>query len=358
MYKNTVFYMMIGLFLLAFVSMPCCVANDDDTVSVIDQRGKSVTIPKNIDRIVVIPKPAASLIFTIDGTEERIVGMHPDVKSLIEKDNVLANIAPGLKDVSTNFVKSGFEPNVEEILKLEPDVIIQWGDRGDDIIAPLEATGIPTVGIVFGNFENTTMLYGKILGKEEQAAKLIDYHHNLRQEIMSTTSQISDQDKPRVLTLYLGNQDQFSIIGFDWIELSGGINVADELSIYGDSANMEQVIAWNPDIIYIFPSATFTPEQVLSNDIEGQDWSSINAAKNGNIYAVPEGVHWWGPPNQEIPLMWEWLVEIQHPELLDYDVRLDLVDFYLEYYDYHLSDEEIDVILRCDMNQGLPCCCA
>jgi len=359
MHTNNVFYMMVGILLLSFVSVSCCMANnDDDTITVIDQRGKEVTIPSNVERIVVVPKPAASLLVTIDGTEERIVGMHPDVKSLVEEGNILGKIAPGLNDISTDFVKSGFEPNVEEILKLEPDVIIQWGDMGNDIIDPLEVTGIPTVGIVFGDFENTTMLYGKILGKEEQAAKLVDYHHNLHQEIMAVTSQIPEQDKPRVLSLYSGNQDQFSIVGFDWIELSGAINVADELSTYGDSANMEQIITWNPDIIYIFTSDDFTPEQVLNNDIEGQDWSSINAVKTGNVYAIPEGTHWWGPPNQEIPLMWEWLVEIQHPELFDYDVRQDLVNFYLEYFDYSLSDEEIDTILCCDMNQGASCCCA
>lgn len=338
-------------------AIPCFAVNDDDdSIVVVDQRGKSVTIPKNIERIVVVPKPSASLIVTIDGTDERIVGMHPDAKALIDKGNILGRIAPDLKNASTDFVKSDFEPNVEEILKLKPDVVIQWADRGDDIIAPIEAAGIPTIGIVFGEFENTTKLFGKILGKEDRADKLIVYYRNLHQDIRTKTSKIPTENKPRILTISRGNEGQFSISGFDWIDLCGGINVASDLGTYGKSANLEQITAWNPDILYIFLSAGFAPDKILNNEIEGQDWSSIKAVKNGKVYAIPEGAHWWGPPNQEIPLMWEWLVEIQYPDLFDFDLRQDIADFYSEYYDYNVSSDEIDEILHCDMNQGLACC--
>lgn len=331
-------------------------SNLNETITIIDQRGEEVTIPKDVKRIVAIPKPSASLLYTLDGSSERIVGVHPSAMSTI-KNGILGEIDPSFKNVSTGFVKSGFEPNVEEVLKLHPDVVIQWGDRGDDIIKPLEDAGIPTVGIVFGDFENTTRIYGQILGKEERAEELINYYSQKKEEIEEKTSQIPDSEKPRVLNVYMSNDGKLGLRGFDWINLSGGINVAEDLRTYGDTVNMEQVQVWNPDIIYIFESDGFTPAKILNNEIEGQDWSKINAVNNSRVYAIPEGAHWWGPPNQEIPLMWEWLVEIQYPDLFDYDLRQDLKDFYSEFYDYQLSEDQVDKILHCDLNKGLGLSC-
>ena len=115
-------------------------------------------------------------------------------------------------------------------------------------------------------------------------------------------------------------------------------------------------MVWNPDIIYIGNFGPCNPQEILNNEIEGQDWSSISAVKNNRVYKVPLGGFRWTPPNQESPLMWKWLAEIQHPDLFDYDLRQDMKDFYSEFYGYDLSEEQVDEILHCDMNKDLSCC--
>lgn len=72
-------------------------------------------------------------------------------------------------------------------------------------------------------------------------------------------------------------------------DLTGGVNVAED-TISFSNVDMEQVLAWNPDIIYIsnFAYGEY-PEDILQNKIEGQDWKQINAVKSGKVYKIPMG---------------------------------------------------------------------
>ena len=119
------------------------------------------------------------------------------------------------------------------------------------------------------------------------------------------------------------------------------------------TASMEQILVWNPDIIYVGNFDDLTPREILNNEIECQDWNSVSAVKNSRAYKVPLGGYRWDPPNQESPLMWKWLLHVHHPDLFDYDLRQDITNFYLKFYEYELSGEQIDKILHCDMNKEL-----
>ena len=355
---------MVGCLLLTVVVMSGCInceETEEETITITDHRGKEVEIPKNVERIVAITVPAISLICAIDGSGERIVGMNPVAMKAI-RDGVLGEMYPYLKTVPTNFVKGMFEPNVEEVLKLEPDVVFQLASRGENVIKPLEDAGIPTIGLLDGTqeyLETWMTIFGKVLGKEDKAAELIEYHHTVLHEIKEKTSQIAENEKPKVLYLPWGPRGlktAGSKVYPQWYtDLTGGINVAKELKGY-QTVSMEQIIVWDPDIIYVGNFGPCNPQEILDNEIEGQDWIFISAVKNNRVYKVPLGGFRWTPPNQESPLMWKWLAEIQHPDLFDYDLRQDMKDFYSEFYGYDLSEEQVDEILHCDMNKDLSCC--
>ena len=43
---------------------------------------------------------------------------------------------------------------------------------------------------------------------------------------------------------------------------------------------------------------------------------------------------------------------IVQPEIFsDYDIRTEISDFYKDYYGYELSDEQLDSLLRLDLNK-------
>ncbi|WP_373840220.1 ABC transporter substrate-binding protein [Methanospirillum sp.] len=252
-----------------------------------------------------------------------------------------------------------FEPNVEEILKLEPDVVFQWAQYGEELYKPLEDAGIPVICLKYGtqeDLETWIKLFGEVLDRQEQADKLITYQQGMNAKIKEKTENIAEEDKPRVLSLPYG--DQLTVSGSGtyndyYFGLTGAKNVASEVPGSSTQVSMEQIINWDPEIIYIGNFDDLTPQDIFENRIEGQDWAGIDAVKNGRVYKVPLGGYRWDPPNQESPLMWEWLMEIHHPELFDFNLRDDMKKFYITYYDYSLSDEEIEEILFTNLNNAI-----
>jgi iron complex transport system substrate-binding protein len=343
--------------LIAVISTTALAASElsnNDTMTVMDQRGKEITIPENVERIITIPRPAASLLFALDGSTKRLAGMDPLSMNTADKD-LLQKMAPGFSSVPTDFVNSKMEPNVEETLKLKPDVVFQWAHLGDDRITPLENAGIPVIGLLYGtqdDLEEWMNIFGTVLGKEEKAKGLIGYHQKIRQEIEEKTAKISEDEKPRVLYMYQGRKLDTSGSGTynSWyINMTGCKNAAGEMS--GEhNVNMEQIIKWDPEIILLGNFDNTTPSDLIDNNITGQDWSTITAIKNKQIYKVPNGLFRWDPPSQESPLMWEWLATIAHPELFNYDIKEGMKEFYKQYYNYSLTEGDIAKILNCDIN--------
>jgi len=319
------------------------------TRTVTDMAGRQVTIPSQVHRIAVVPIPWASVIFTIDGSGKNIVGMNPSAKQILNK-SVLKTLAPEFNTVSTDFTNAGFTVNLEELLKLKPDLVIQW-DYMDGEIKKIEDAGIPVVTIKYGTqqkLEEGITLMGVILGKEAQAAKVIEYHHKTLADISAITNKIKDEKKPTVFFLRdgqlktAGNQTYNNYL----FEVTGAKNVARDIPGEWVNVNMEQVIAWNPDIIYISNFCDIKPDDLYNNTIKGQDWSAISAVKNKKVYKSPVGIYRWDTPSVEAPLMMKWLAQIQHPDLFTYSMNDEIKTFYKEIFNYDISNAEISRILQ------------
>jgi iron complex transport system substrate-binding protein len=315
---------------------------------IIDQRGEEVVLKDDIQRIVTLPMPAPALLFALDRSGDKIVGMHPSSMTAV-KESILSKMAPAMLQADTGFVKSGFETNVEEVLKLNPDVILQWCDKGEKIIEPLDRTGIPVIGLKYGSQEDLEIwltMFGELLDEQEQAAKFIEFHRGAIEELEAITENIPDEQKPKILYLPYGSQlyttGQGTYNDF-YFDLTGAINVASDIEGW-KIVTMEQIMLWNPDIIYVGNFSNEMPEDFINNSFESQDWSVINAIKEKAIYKVPLGVYRWDPPSQESPLMWKWLLKKQHLELADYDMKAVTSGFYEEFYDYALSEEQLSKI--------------
>ena len=336
---------------LVLALVPGCGGGEEattETITIIDQTNKAVEIPKNVNRIVTLPIPFPAVFYAVAGSGEKIVGIHPTSMSAVES-SILGVMAPELKNASTAFVKTKFEVNVEELLKLKPDVVVQWAWM-DKEIEKMEAVGIPVIGITYGSQEDLNgwiRIIGQMLGMEDKAAELLAYHHDTIDEISAITEDIPMENRPKSLYFYdetIRTTGEGTYNDF-WIETTGGINVADEIQGWGN-VNMEQVLAWNPDFIYVGNFAPLQPEDLLENKIEGQDWSVVEAVKKGQVYKIPLGGYRWDPPNAESPLMLRWLAVKHHPDLFDYNIEQEIRNFCSRFYGYDVSDEEIKEILQ------------
>ena len=343
--------LVVGCLLFAIFGATCA-AEGGEAVTIIDQMGRNVTvIPEEIERIMIFSPPPAAMIYAIEGTGERIKGMNPLSKQAI-KDGILGEMAPELLDADTS-------QSMEEILKIDPDIIFMPGPPLGtvDEIQLLEDLGFPVVVMSWKNqdeYETLMSNVGRVLGRDDRANMFINYHRAMHEGILAITENLSEEERPSVMFLPFPKSLTTvpgTIVTADYIDIAGGVITTKELTMATSlSVTMEQVIKWNPDVILLGNFEYVNPQDLYDNSLEGQDWSSIKAVQNRQVYLVPLGVYRWGPPNHESPLMWMWLGEILHPDLFDFDLRSEIKDFYQEMYDYDLSEEQIDNILHCDVN--------
>jgi iron complex transport system substrate-binding protein len=134
------------------------------------------------------------------------------------------------------------------------------------------------------------------------------------------------------------------------IELAGGHLVSESLE---GSSNIEvtaeQLISWNPDYVFVShagSSGNASAEDAINEALGSGQFGNINAVKNDNIFATPEGVFFWDAGIQKI-LYLVYIAKTIHPELFeDIDLKEYLVDFYQRFFDYNLSDVQAIAILE------------
>ena len=328
---------------------------DTEVKTVVDQNGRLVKLPREINRVVMVPLPLPSLYYVITGSCEKIVGINPGTKSKV-KPSMLGVLAPELMNTASNFVK-GKDINIEELLKLKPDIVFFWGLYPNQV-QQFEAVDIPAVGVYTvkgGDALETLRLWMKLLGKifneEVRASEMIAHNEKTMEIIDSRIREIPQEKKPRALILFRHSRRQIGIPGRDnygqfWLKSTGAIDVAESISGMTD-VNMEQIYKWNPDIIYISNFSKTLPEDLLNNRVKGQDWSRVKAIKEGRVYKIPLGIYRWFPPSADAPLMLKWMAQIHHPDLFnDYSIKEEIKHHSLRFYNYVLSDEQVENILH------------
>ena len=200
-------------------------------------------------------------------------------------------------------------------------------------------------------------LLGDILNKQEKAQKLINYHKDTNKYLASKSKKIENTKRKKILYL---RDSQLTVasgksVNNIMIDMAGGVNVAKDITTgTWSKVTMEQIIKWNPDIIILSNFDKILPEDIYNNKFEGQDWSKINAVKNKKVFKAPIGIYRWDAPSAETPLMIKWIAKVATPEVFnDYNIRKDIKDFYLEFFNYKLTDEQLNFILNSKVNKGL-----
>ena len=326
----------------------------EETVDIVDQNDMTATVKKNPDRVVMTALPLPSIYALTGEPIENLVGVHPGSTSAIE-NSVMASMYPELLGIPDNFIE-GTDINVEELLKLDPDVVMYWAEYLEQYDV-MNSAGIPAVGVktqgngdVLTTLESWLEIMGEMYDDDNgNVEKVIDYGRQVESEIKEVTDTIPEDKKPKVLYLYNHSSEDISVSGADfygdyWIKAGGGVNAAGELS-GPSSVNMEQIYEWNPDIIIITTFTETMPDDLYNNTIDGQDWSQVNAVINGKVYKEPLGVYRWFPPSGDAPLMLKWMAQTLNPDYFSYDMNEEIKSYYKEFYQYDLTDDQVEGIL-------------
>ncbi|WP_297112928.1 ABC transporter substrate-binding protein [uncultured Devosia sp.] len=318
------------------------------SISLTDQEGREIALEKPAERIVTIPMPMASGVIAIDGSADKLVGMNPLSLTALE-EGILGRIFPNALSITDAVTGTDFVPNVEALAAADPDLVIQWGGRGPEIVDPILNAGLNAMLIVYGNEDNARTYMRNVataIGKPERYEAHEAWREEVRQEIAEVTESLGEEERPNVL--YMGRSlSDITANGAansyqNWsIALAGGRNAAAELE-GNQSINREQIAQWNPDVILL---NSFEPELDVSWVYDDPILSLTKAAQDKRVYKMPLGGYRWDPPSQESPLTWMWLAELLHPDLFDFDLRAEMRDAYRTLYNYELTDADIDGII-------------
>lgn len=323
------------------------------TVSFVDMRGERITLRAPVQKVVTLPMPASSMFMSLDGGAQHLAGMHPEARQLMQR-TLLARIYPQAMQVRSDITRSGFAPNVETLLQIQPDLIWQWGHMGDDLITPLQQAGLPVAALRYGTEERTRewiRLMGITQGKERQAQAQLQWRTEIEKTVRQATATIAVKDRPKVL--YLARRyPQYRVPGkagnteYD-IALAGGINVSSDVGS-SPTVNLEQILAWDPDVILLNNfEARLTPQVIYDDPM----LADLAAVRNHRVYKVPAGGYPWDPPSQESPLYWLWLGQVLHPQVFHWPMRELIGQAYRQLYGYAPSQQDLDEVLHVELNR-------
>lgn len=322
-------------------------------VRVEDQRGRTIELPRPAERVVAIPVPMAAIVMALDGSSRRIVGMHPSSRQSIQ-EGFLRQIFPEALSIRADVTRGGmFMPNLESILALRPDAVLQWTEPADAIRA-LEGAGLISVGLINSPptqeiHERNLTIVGEVIGQRKRVAQLIGTQQEMRRRIEEAVAGIPASERPRVLYLS-GMRQGLRPAGRNtyqnfWIRLTGGTNVV-TFAGTNIAVNLEQIVAWNPQVVFIGQFGDAVPDDLISNPaLEG-----VAAVRNRRVYKLPHGGYRWDPGSHESHLTWQWAVMLLHPERARFDLRDSMRDTYRFLYRYELKDADIDEILQVRLN--------
>ena len=327
------------------------------TRTITDHAGNTVEVPEKIERIVIDQIPILSTYMAyFHGKAPYIVGYAGSLKQVIS-NTVLKDIAPELLD-SQNTVQGQSDINIEEIIKLKPDVIL-YNATNKEHYEVLKKTGIPCVGFAtIGEYGPADPIdrYGQwlklledVFGEEGKTDDFIKAGQDIVKDVEERIAKIDDSKKPTGLILWkyvhgvpiVNGKGGF---GDFYLKRIGVKNVAGDLPGF-PKVSLEQIYQWNPDILYLNGPglSDITTKDVLENSVEGIDFSNMKAFKDKKVYNTKLGMWNWFTPNPDAPLVLAWLAKSTYPEeFKDYDLKAMIKDYYKTWYGYELTVEQIE----------------
>lgn len=317
-----------------------------------DQLGRQVTLPDTVNRVVVLQHQTLNLLVQLNAADD-VVGVLSSWKKQLGPD--FARFMPTI----TTLPMPGdlTQVNIESLLALHPQVVFVANYAPAAMIQQIQNAGVPVVAISLRddaagdkNKMNPTMtdeertynnglkqgirLIGDVVNRRAQADKLIDYTFAARQKFNAPVASIPDDKKVRV---YMANPDLNTYGSGKYTGLmmqhAGAINVAAASVKGARQVSLEQVLQWNPQVIFVqdrYP-------EVVKTILADPQWQAIDAVKNHRVWLMPEYAKAWGYPMPEALAIGElWMAKKLYPERYqNIDVDAQAEDYYHRFYRTH-----------------------
>jgi iron complex transport system substrate-binding protein len=246
--------------------------------------------------------------------------------------------------------------NREEILRLRPEVIIDMGDITPTKIANADniqqQLGIPLVLVdaPLMKMDKACEFVGVLLGEEARAQELAAYCRNTIADVEAIAALIA---KEKLVSVYYAegakglDTEPDGSKHIETLSLVRGINVA-KVALKGgmgmSPVSQEQILFWNPEVILAWGEEQGGYYKGILSD---STWQGIKAVQQKRVYQIPNAPFNWldRPPSINRMIGLKWLGNLLYPDVFDYNMVVEVKEFYAKFYHYHLSDEEAQNLL-------------
>ncbi|MEN4600413.1 ABC transporter substrate-binding protein [Pantoea agglomerans] len=295
-----------------------------------DQTGRQVTIPDRVDRIVVLQHQTLNLLVQMNATD-KIVGVMANWKQQL--GDSYARLASELNQKATLGDLTHVDP--EKLVALHPQVVFVTNYAPQEMIDSITALGIPVVAISLrhdepgekakmnpsirdeemaydkGLREGITLI-GEIINKPAEAKALITATDEGRKIV---SDRLKDVPAEKRIRAYMANPELTTYGSGKYTGLmmlhAGAVNVAAATVKGFKTVSMEQVIAWDPQVIFVqdrYPS-------VVNEINSSPQWQAIDAVKNHRVWLMPDYAKAWGYPMPEAMGIGElWMAKKLYPQ--------------------------------------------
>ncbi len=313
--------------------------------TVVDMSGNSVQVP-TLPKRIVTNYPAVTQIIFLLGAIERQVGV---TETNLTTLPLFKKIYPPLAAKTAVFGTDTTTVNTEVLLAQKPDLVFLTSGN-ETLRKTITDLGIPALDVA--SFPNSDKLkdgvtfIADVLGGNapERAKKFTEFYDGALKRAAEGTKDIPDAKRPKIY--YTANDplstDASKTIAEVWARQGGGVAVTENSGVEGTakSVTLESVFAWNPD--YIICRDHSTCEKILKDD----RWSTVAAVRNNHVITNPRGVFVWAARSAESALQPLWVAKTLHPDrFADVDIAKEIRNFYTTFYNYNLTDAEVDGIL-------------
>ncbi|MCK4735107.1 MAG: ABC transporter substrate-binding protein, partial [Methanophagales archaeon] len=264
----------------------------ESELTIIDEADRTVTINIPIERVITTWRGQLETLRSI-GAADKVVGVESYAVECTK------DFFPEFSDVTT--VGTVWEPDIELILSLHPDIVILFPGEGygatnlDIAQDKLETSGLTVLRFTWTT-EKTSIpeirKLGYIFGKRNEAEELIEFYGKVLNSIEEKVECISEEDMPKVYFEW----DRYKTAGIYYnIGLSGGKDIFADCE--APEIDPEAVIERDPEIIINMvwmPGITWgydvddtadleeTREEVMNRP----ELQNVTAVKDGNVYII------------------------------------------------------------------------
>ncbi|MBB4200048.1 ABC transporter substrate-binding protein [Rhodoblastus sphagnicola] len=314
-----------------------------------DMAGHKLRVPDKITKVFSASYPLTTLMYVIA----------PDLLSAVNvpiTDKQKPYFAPRLAELPAAGGTPGQNraANPEEILALQPDVIVAWTDPMGGH-PPAEQswaqTGLPVIYMNVSRIDDYPAaldFLGDLLDRRARTDELKTYVVAALERVKTAVARVPPEQRAKLL--YAESPDGLatecdSSFHMEAFRLAGGDSIyhcAQATHMGMEKISLEEIIARQPTLIVALDP------KFKDFSAQAPEWRNVKAIAQGRVYTVPKLPFNWldRPPSFMRVLGAQWLANIFYPQALPLDIKAETKTFYKLFFGVQLTDADVAQLLR------------